>query len=97
MAKYSDRIWHVHFKDFDPAILAQADSNGWTYTDMVGKGVFCELGRGIIDFSDVRATLTLNELNYDGWIVVEQDVLPGMGSPKDSAQRNRDYLIEIGL
>lgn len=95
LEKYADRIWHVHFKDFDPAILAQADSNGWTYTDMVGKGVFCELGQGIIDFSDVRATL--NDLNYDGWIVVEQDVLPGMGSPKDSAQRNRDYLIEIGL
>ncbi len=39
----------------------------------------------------------LNETGYDGWIVVEQDVLPGMGSPKDSAQRNRDYLIDIGL
>jgi inosose dehydratase len=95
LEKYADRIWHVHFKDFDPAILAQADIHGWTYTDMVGKGVFCELGHGIIDFPEVRATL--NDLNYDGWIVVEQDVLPGMGSPKDSAQRNRDYLFEIGL
>ena len=31
------------------------------------------------------------------WIVVEQDVLSGMGSPKASAQRNRDYLRTIGL
>jgi inosose dehydratase len=29
--------------------------------------------------------------------VVEQDVLPGMGAPKESAQRNRDYLRSIGL
>ena len=26
---------------------------------------------------------------YDGWIVVEQDVLPAMGAPLDSARRNR--------
>jgi inosose dehydratase len=29
--------------------------------------------------------------------VVEQDVLPGMGEPRESAQRNRDYLRSIGL
>jgi len=34
---------------------------------------------------------------YGGWIVVEQDILPGMGSPKASAQRNREYLRTIGL
>jgi len=39
----------------------------------------------------------LKELRYEGWIVVEQDVLPGMGSPRESAQRNRDYLRSIGL
>jgi inosose dehydratase len=29
--------------------------------------------------------------------VVEQDVLPGMGAPKESAARNRAYLRMIGL
>jgi inosose dehydratase len=29
--------------------------------------------------------------------VVEQDVLPGMGRPKESARRNREYLTGIGL
>jgi inosose dehydratase len=28
---------------------------------------------------------------------VEQDVLPGMGTPRESAQRNRDYLKSIGI
>jgi inosose dehydratase len=35
--------------------------------------------------------------DYSGWIVVEQDVLPGMGSPLESAIRNRQYLQELGL
>ena len=30
-------------------------------------------------------------------LVVEQDVLPGMGEPHISAAHNRDYLRSIGL
>ena len=28
---------------------------------------------------------------------IEQDVLPSMGTPKDAAQRNRDFLRSIGV
>ncbi|MBO0781151.1 MAG: xylose isomerase, partial [Ktedonobacteraceae bacterium] len=58
-------------------------------------GVFCELGQGSVPFEAVRDWL--NGRGYGGWIVVEQDVLPGMGSPRESAQRNRAYLTAIGL
>jgi inosose dehydratase len=92
---YADRLWHVHFKDFDPAVLAQADTNGWGYQQLVGQGVFSELGTGSVDFAAVRAALI--EIGYRGWIIVEQDVLPGMGRPKESAVRNRAYLRSIGL
>lgn len=92
---YADRIWHVHFKDFDPAVVARADDEGWGYQQMVGQGVFSELGKGSVDFPAVLSAL--REINYDGWIVVEQDVLPGMGTPKDSATRNRRYLRSIGI
>ena len=30
-------------------------------------------------------------------IAVEQDVLPGMGTPKESARRKWDYFRSIGL
>ena len=43
------------------------------------------------------ALQVLKDIGYDGWIVVEQDVMPGMGTPKESAQRNRDYIRSIGL
>jgi inosose dehydratase len=93
--QHADRIWHVHFKDFDPSVVARADDEGWGYQQMIGQGVFSELGQGNVDFPAVLSAL--REIDYDGWVVVEQDVLPGMGSPKDSAARNRQYLHSIGI
>lgn len=93
--RFADRIWYVHYKDCDAAVAAQAAAHGWDYFESVRQGVFCELGRGCVDFPAVTAWL--RERDYTGFITVEQDVLPGMGSPKASAQRNRDYLRTIGL
>lgn len=95
LQRYSDRIWHVHFKDCDQQIAQKAKDQNWDYFQSVSAGVFCELGKGSVDFTSI-----LNELkskNYSGWIVVEQDVLPGMGNPKICAQNNRNYLSSIGL
>jgi inosose dehydratase len=95
LKRHADRIWHVHFKDHNPAVAAQAKVEGWDAVTAVGHGLFCELGKGDVDFPAILAEL--KRMNYGGWIVVEQDVLPGMGSPKESAQRNRDYIRSIGL
>ncbi len=93
--KHGERIWHVHFKDCDPEIADISRSEGWDYFQSVGKGVFCELGKGEVDFPAFISEL--QNRKYDGWIVVEQDVLPGMGSPYESAKRNFNYLKSIGL
>lgn len=95
LRKHRERIWHVHFKDHAPDIAAQARQNGWDYFEAVRQGIFCELGKGSVDFRTVTALL--NQSGYNGWIVVEQDVLPGMGSPQESASRNRAYLRSLGL
>ena len=95
LRRYRNRIWHVHFKDCHPEIAARARAEGWDYFEAVRRGVFCELGQGSVNFraivEDLQAT------GYDGWIVVEQDVLPAMGSPLASARRNRAYLASLGL
>jgi inosose dehydratase len=93
--QYAGRIWHVHFKDCHPGVAGQSWAEEWDYFASVQHGVFCELGQGRVDFPAVTAVL--RQQGYDDWIVVEQDVLPGMGTPKESAQRNRDYLRSIGL
>lgn len=95
LRRHSDRVWHVHFKDHAPAIAAQSRREGWNAIQSVEHGIFCELGRGDVDFPAILAEL--NEIKYQGWIVVEQDILPGMGTPKESARRNREYLRSIGL
>ena len=95
LRRHADRIWHVHFKDHNPTVAAQAKAEGWDAVTAVGQGLFCELGKGDVAFPAILAEL--KAMNYGGWIVVEQDVLPGMGSPKESAQRNRDYIRSIGL
>lgn len=93
--KHQDRIWHVHFKDFDNQIAEQAIQKGWDYFEAIRQGVFCELGKGNIDFGKLIKELAHSA--YQGWVVVEQDVLPGMGTPLESAERNRNYLRTLGL
>jgi inosose dehydratase len=95
LQQHANRIWHIHFKDHDPAIAAQSRREDWNGIQSVEHGVFCELGKGDVDFPAILSKL--REINYQGWIVVEQDVLPGMGSPKASAWRNREYLRNAGL
>jgi inosose dehydratase len=95
LERHADRIWHVHFKDHEPLVAARSRQEGWNGVQSVAQGVFCELGRGDVAFPAILAQL--RQRSYQGWIVVEQDVLPGMGSPKASASRNRAYLASIGL
>ncbi|MFC1633450.1 TIM barrel protein [Planctomycetota bacterium] len=92
---FAERIWYMHFKDCHPEIADRARGEGWDYFEAIRRGVFCELGRGCVDFPAVLSRL--KQQNYKGWAVVEQDVLPGMGSPKESAQRNREYLRAQGI
>jgi inosose dehydratase len=93
--RFAERIWYVHYKDCDADVLKRARAGNWDYFESVRQGVFCELGQGCVDFPAV--TNWLRRHNYGGYITVEQDVLPGMGTPKESARRNRDYLLSIGL
>ncbi len=92
---HARRIWHVHFKDCSKVIADRSRAEGWDYFASVRHGVFCELGKGSVDFPSVARAL--KSMNYDGWIVVEQDVLPGMGKPRECAQHNIDYIKTLGL
>ena len=92
---FGDRIWHIHFKDFDPAVAARSKQEDRDYLDLVREGVFSELGNGMVDFPAVLDAL--REVGYDRWVVVEQDLFPGTGTPKESAIRNRAYLRQLGI
>ena len=93
LERFRHRIRYIHFKDCQPDVARQAREQGWDYFEALRQGVFCELGKGSVDFPAVLRWL--KHAGYDGYTVVEQDVLPGMGSPKESARRNREYLRSI--
>ena len=95
VAAHGGRIGHVHFKDCDPGLTARSRAEGWDYLTSVRRGIFCELGRGAVPFPGVLDALRARQ--YSGWIVVEQDVLPGLGTPAASATRNRAYLHSLGI
>jgi len=94
LERHAHRVWHVHFKGFDAAVAVRSREEGWDYFHSVREGVFCEL-EGNLDFPTF--TDRLRQLGYAGWIVVEQDVLPGTGTPLESARRSRAYLNRLGL
>lgn len=95
LRRFGDRVAYVHIKDCSAEVAARSRSEGWDYNRAVRHGIFCELGRGTVDFPGVLAGL--RRRGYDGWLIVEQDVVFGLGTPKESAARNREYLRGIGV
>jgi inosose dehydratase len=91
--RFKDRIWYIHLKDIDPEIARRSRAEQWDYFTGMRHGVYCELGKGCVDFPALLKWLSAQ--NYQGYALVEQDVLPGMGTPKESAQRNREYIRSI--
>jgi inosose dehydratase len=94
--EFGERVRYLHLKDCDPRIAAESRAAGRNYFEAVAAGVFCPLGEGEVDFRGVVDAM--NALGYDGWAIVEQDILtddPDL--PKRYSQANRDYLRGIGL
>jgi len=62
----------------------------------VGAGgyEFVELGRGRVDVPGVFAAL--RDIAFDKWAIVELDRVPDPGrTPKESAEMNRRYLVDM--
>jgi inosose dehydratase len=96
MRRHIGRISYMHFKDIDPVVKADAIAKSTGFYDACGQGIFCNLGKGDVDFPTVRQILL--ESGFKGWCTVEQDCDPTLDvSPIDDARKNRDYLSSIGF
>jgi inosose dehydratase len=90
------RVSYMHFKDIDPAVKARAVANRTGFYDACGQGIFCNLGKGDVDFPAVRQVLL--DAGFTGWCTVEQDCDPTLDvRPVEDARANRDYLHSIGF
>ena len=86
----------MHLKDLDTSILRAVIRDRIGFYEACARGVFCNLGRGSVDFS---AFLTaLREIRYDGWATVEQDRGPlSVQSSYDDARANFQFLVSAGI
>jgi len=96
LRRHIARVAYVHFKDIDPIVREKVVTARTGFYDACAQGVFCNLGKGMTDFPEVRRTLI--DACYDGWCTVEQDCDPeGPTSPVTDARANRAYLASIGF
>lgn len=71
--RWGDRINHLHLKDVDRAELARVLASGGGMTEVWMSGAFVAFGHGDLDLDLVMTAM--QERGFDGWVVVEQDVL----------------------
>jgi len=93
IARWGDRINHLHLKDVDLTALRAVLATGGGMREVWSSGAFVAFGRGDIDLGAVMRAV--DERGFDGWVVVEQDVLNGPDVSIDEflAQRTRDQHI----
>ena len=70
---YASLIRHVHLKDCATSVLRGVVERDEDLAAAIGGGVFCPLGTGDADIA--AAIAALDEIGYEGWLVVEQDQL----------------------
>ncbi len=96
--QFGERIRWVHLKDVSERHLREAREQKLNFHDAVMHGVFAPLGQGVVDFG--RVLELLQAKGYQGWVVVEQDVLSGgagADTPLANAAAARKYLEGLGL
>jgi inosose dehydratase len=95
MRRLGARVTHIHAKDVDADLLSKMEAGDIDYVTAVGRGLYCDLGDGIVDWDGFAAAI--DEIDYDGWVVAEEDqiLVPGRQAPFDSNIRNRMFLAQL--
>jgi inosose dehydratase len=91
-----DRVRHVHLKDVDGDVAARVLAGDLAFGDAVRAGVFRPLGDGDVDIAGL--VQTLESAGYQGWYVLEQDVMldaePADAGPIANVRRSLDFLLQ---
>ena len=96
LRKHHDRVSYLHLKSVDASALEKVRAKNLTLEQATETGVFCEPQDGVVDF--VALAEVLQEIGYDGWATVEQDMrMPPLDVPLPIARRTRAYLKEVGI
>jgi inosose dehydratase len=93
------RINHLHVKDARLDVIRAIIDDAAPVEEIWRRRAFCRLGDGDVPIDDVLSGL--RETGYEGWLVVEQDIIPDPGDPAGQAAgdqaANREYLRARGI
>lgn len=81
LRRWHGRVNHLHLKDVDAAELQAVLAAGGGMREVWSSASFVALGEGSLDVEQLMNDL--EESQYAGWIIVEQDVLCGEGFALD--------------
>ncbi len=90
--RWSSRVNHVHVKDARLAAVRRIAELGLAVEAIWEERAFCALGDGDVPIGAILDRLTA--LEYTGWVVVEQDIMPG---PDDPAAAQRAQIANRAL
>lgn len=94
--RYWDRLDYIHFKDIDPAKLADVLSRRIRFFEACAVGVMCPIGDGCIDYPGILSLL--ERRGYAGFITVEQERDPqNAGGSLADVAKSRRYLETVGF
>ena len=97
MRRYGQRMRYMHIKDLHAGVIEERRGQKTGVQLLSGTErlpIFCELGRGIINFAPIVDAII--DVGYNDWITVEIDV--SLTTPKESLAICRDYLLDkLGL
>jgi inosose dehydratase len=92
---HPDRVAHVHLKDVDAELAEQVVDDTITFGEAVKAGIFRPLGQGDVDIAAI--VKALESAGYQGWYVLEQDVMldgpPGDEGPIANVRASLDFLL----
>ncbi len=91
--RWSGRINHLHLKDVDLTRLRELLAAGGGMAEVWSGGAFVAFGEGDVDLDGVMTLV--DESGYDGWVVVEQDVLNGPDVSIDSFRSARGHDQQV--
>jgi inosose dehydratase len=91
--EHAERIAYIHLKDVDGSVLDGVRRDGVDFDEAVRRRIFTELGTGRLDVLGLLAAL--RDIEYSGWLMVEQDST--WLTPTESAIASRTYLRRLGM
>ncbi len=89
---YAKRIRHVHLKDIRPEVVEKVRQERMSFLEGVRAGAFTIPGDGCIDFDSIFQVL--ENVSYEGYMVVEAEQDPAKANPLAYAIRARKFIAE---